>query len=70
MLELIRKTEDEKACLGFMESHLENSDFRKELIEKALAGKSTRRRKSWQLKVSGKTRRNFPAWQMTGVTIY
>lgn len=39
MLELIRKTEDEKACLGFMESHLENSDFRKELIEKALAGK-------------------------------
>lgn len=36
MLKLIRKTEDENAAIRFMETHLTNSDFRKELIEIAM----------------------------------
>lgn len=38
-LKLIRKTEGEEGYIGFMESHMENSDFRKKLIEKALSEK-------------------------------
>lgn len=39
MLKLIRKTEDENAAIRFMETHLTNSDFRKELIEIAMRQK-------------------------------
>ena len=35
-LRLIEKTEDESAAIRFMETNLDNSDFRKELIEKAM----------------------------------
>lgn len=35
-LQLIRRTEDETAAMRFMESNVDNSDFRKELIEHAL----------------------------------
>lgn len=39
-LRLIRKTENEEATVRFMESHLSNEEFRKELIEKALREKN------------------------------
>lgn len=39
-LQLIRKTEDEEATVRFMESHLSNPDFRKEVIEEALREKN------------------------------
>ena len=35
-LQLIRQTEDEETALRFMETHVDNPDFRKELIEHAL----------------------------------
>ena len=35
-LQLIRQTEDEATALRFMETHVDNPDFRKELIEHAL----------------------------------
>ncbi len=38
-LQLIRQTEDEAAVLRFMEANLDNSDFRKELLEKAMREK-------------------------------
>ena len=42
-LQLIRQTEDEAAVLRFMEASLDNADFRKELLEKAMREKDYKR---------------------------
>ncbi|WP_455637091.1 SWIM zinc finger family protein [Parabacteroides sp.] len=60
MLKLIRKTEGEKACVAFMESHLENPDIRKGLIEKALAGKEYEKAEKLAAEGVRKDEKEFP----------
>ena len=59
-LQLIEKTENESAAIRFMETNLDNSDFRKTLIEKAMHEKDYARAERLSEEGVEKDRETFP----------